>query len=425
MPTVVMKFGGTSVADAQRCKAVAERVARAKRDGNRVVVVVSARGHTTDELYNLAYEITTNPSRRELDMLVSTGEQISVALMAMAIHSLGVKAISLLGSQMGIRTDNAYGKARIAQVQPKRILEELDRDNVVIAAGFQGITVDFEITTLGRGGSDTTAVALAAAIGADVCEIYTDVDGVYTADPRVVPSARKLDLISHDEMLELASMGAGVLHPRSVELAKKFRVPLCVKCSFNNEPGTTVCEEVSKMESVIVRGAAIDNDEAKIIVMNVPDRPGVIADMLERVAAANINLDIIVQNVGRDGQADVTFTVMRSDMSEAVQVCEKAAKEIGASGVKADDNIAKISVVGIGMRSHSGVASTMFRALAAQKINIQMISTSEIKVSCVVDKTRGADALRAIHEAFELDKPEEERKFSGIGFHPETQPEEV
>jgi len=425
MATVVMKFGGTSVADAQRCLAAASRIVQAKQGGNRVVATVSARGNTTDELYKMAYEIDANPSRRELDMLVSTGEQVSVALMAIAVTKLGHRAISLIGSQMGIVTDGSHGKARIAEIRPDRIHEELDQGNVVIAAGFQGVTPQHEITTLGRGGSDTTAVALAAAIGADLCEIYTDVDGVYTADPRIVPGARKLARICHDEMLELASMGAGVLHPRSVELAKKFRIPLCVRSSFDTSPGTTVTEEIDSMESVIVRGAAINSDEAKVTVIGVPDQPGIAARILQRVADCNVNLDMIVQNVGRDGKADVTFTVMKNDLQEALQACEDAARELGAAGVTADDNIAKISVVGVGMRSHSGVASRMFNALAEKQINIQMISTSEIKISCVVEKDRGPDALRAIHDAFELDKPEDQRSYSGVSYHPESSPQDI
>ena len=418
MPTVVMKYGGTSVADAQRCLAAAQRIVQAKLEGNSVVAVVSARGDTTDDLYKMAYEISENPSKRELDMLVSTGEQISVALMAIAVHRLGHSAISLTGAQMGIFTDDSFGKARIALIKGDRITHELSSGNVVIAAGFQGTTLNQEITTFGRGGSDTTAVAIAAAIGADMCEFYKDVDGIFTSDPRIVPKARKLDIVTHDEMLELASMGAGVLHSRSVELAKKYSVPLCVRSSFNNSPGTVITAEIEKMESVIVRGAAINSNEAKITVIGVPDQPGIAAKVLEAVSNANVNLDMIVQNVGRDGKADLTFTVMKSDLPDALRVCEKSAKELGAAGVLADDNIAKISVVGVGMRSHSGVASKMFKALAERKINIQMISTSEIKISCVVEKDRGPDALRAVHEVFELDKPEEERSYSGTKFHP-------
>ncbi|HUS58841.1 MAG TPA: aspartate kinase [Planctomycetota bacterium] len=413
-----MKYGGTSVADAQRCLAAAQRIVQAKLEGNSVVAVVSARGDTTDDLYKMAYEISENPSKRELDMLVSTGEQISVALMAIAVHRLGHSAISLTGAQMGIFTDDSFGKARIALIKGDRITHELSSGNVVIAAGFQGTTLNQEITTFGRGGSDTTAVAIAAAIGADMCEFYKDVDGIFTSDPRIVPKARKLDIVTHDEMLELASMGAGVLHSRSVELAKKYSVPLCVRSSFNNSPGTVITAEIEKMESVIVRGAAINSNEAKITVIGVPDQPGIAAKVLEAVSNANVNLDMIVQNVGRDGKADLTFTVMKSDLPDALRVCEKSAKELGAAGVLADDNIAKISVVGVGMRSHSGVASKMFKALAERKINIQMISTSEIKISCVVEKDRGPDALRAVHEVFELDKPEEERSYSGTKFHP-------
>ena len=424
MQTVVMKFGGTSVADAARCLSAAQLVVQEKLKGNRVVAVVSARGDTTDDLYKLAYEISDNPSRRELDMLVSTGEQISVALMAIAVHKLGHEAISLTGVQMGIITDNSFTKARIAGISPKRVVKELEDGKIVIAAGFQGTTMGLEITTLGRGGSDTTAVALAAALQADMCEFYKDVDGIFTADPRIVPGARKLDSISHDEMLELASTGAGVLHSRAIELAKKFKVPLSVRSSFNNSPGTVIIAEVPKMESVIVRGAAINDNEAKVTVLGVPDQPGIASKILEKVSNRNINLDMIVQNVGRDGKADVTFTVMKTDLRDALDVCKQAAKDLGAEGAAADDNISKISVVGVGMRSHSGVASKMFKALADQKINIQMISTSEIKISCVVDKARGADALRAVHAAFELDKPEDERTYACIKHHPGTKFEE-
>jgi len=424
MQTVVMKFGGTSVADAARCLSAAQLVVQEKLKGSRVVAVVSARGDTTDDLYKLAYEISDNPSRRELDMLVSTGEQISVALMAIAVHKLGHEAISLTGAQMGIITDNSFTKARIAGISPTRVIKELEDGKIVIAAGFQGTTMGLEITTLGRGGSDTTAVALAAALQADMCEFYKDVDGIFTADPRIVPGARKLDSISHDEMLELASTGAGVLHSRAIELAKKFRVPLSVRSSFNSSPGTVIIAEVPKMESVIVRGAAINDNEAKVTVLGVPDQPGIASKILEKVCNRKINLDMIVQNVGRDGKADVTFTVMKTDVRDALDVCNQAAKELGAEGVTADDNISKISVVGVGMRSHSGVAAKMFKALADQKINILMISTSEIKISCVVDKARGADALRAVHAAFELDKPEDERSYAGIKHLPGTKIEE-
>jgi len=424
MQTVVMKFGGTSVADAARCLSAAQLVVQQKLKGNRVVAVVSARGDTTDDLYKLAYEISDNPSRRELDMLVSTGEQISVALMAIAVHKLGHEAVSLTGAQMGIITDDSFTKARIANISPKRVIKELEDGRIVIAAGFQGMTMGLEITTLGRGGSDTTAVALAAALNADMCEFYKDVDGIFNADPRIVPGARKLDSISHDEMLELASTGAGVLHSRAIELAKKFKVPLSVRSSFNSSPGTVIVAEVPKMESVIVRGAAINDNEAKVTVLGVPDQPGIASKILERVSNRNINLDMIVQNVGRDGKADVTFTVMKTDLRDALDVCKQAAKNLGAEGATADDNISKISVVGVGMRSHSGVAAKMFKALADQKINIQMISTSEIKISCVVDKARGADALRAVHAAFELDKPEDERTYAGIKHLPGTKFEE-
>ncbi len=402
MPIIVQKYGGTSVADGEKIKAAAGRIVAAKEQGYDVLTVVSAMGKTTDALYELANQVTSNPPVRELDMLVATGEQVSIALIAMAIDALGYPVISLLADQVGIRTDTSHGKARILSVQTERIYSEMAKGNIVIVAGFQGVSENDDITTLGRGGSDTTAVALAAALKAARCEIYTDVDGVYTADPRIVPNARKLDAVCHDEMLELSSMGAGVLHSRAVEFAKKYDVPLYVRSSFSDEPGTVICKEVSGMEKVMVRGAAISREDSKVPIIGVPDQPGVAANILQAVTKENICLDMIVQNVGHEGRTDFTFTVARSDLKTTLDVSSTIVEEIGAEGVSADDSIAKLSVVGVGMRSHSGVAARMFSALAARKINIQLISTSEIKISCVIDDDRAEDALRAVHDAFEL-----------------------
>ena len=404
MSIIVQKFGGTSVADTERIKKVAERVVRTRRAGYDVVMVVSARGKTTDELYTLAYEITDSPAKRELDMLVSTGEQISAALVAMAVNALGEKAISFLAHQVHIHTDSAHQSARIRKVDCERIVAALEERNVVIVAGFQGIDEKGNITTLGRGGSDTTAVALAAALEAEVCEIYTDVDGVYTTDPRIVPEAKKVDSLSYDEMLELASLGAGVLHNRSVEFAKRYAVPIHVRSSFSEEEGTRIIEEVKKMEDILVRAAALAKDEAKLTIRGVPDKPGIAAKICHSLAEKNINIDMIVQNTSSDNLTDFSFTVSKADLDDASRVTEEIRKEIGAKSVQADEKIAKLSVVGVGMRSHVGVAEKMFSALAEKKINIQMISTSEIKISVVIDEERAEEALRAVHKAFELDK---------------------
>lgn len=404
---IVQKFGGTSLATIDLIKRAARRVVEAKRRGHRVIAVVSARGHTTDELVALAHQVSPSPPRRELDMLIATGEQQSVALMAMAIHELGEPAISFAAGQIGIYTDSQHTRARIINIDPRRILRELEQDRVVIVAGFQGVDEGYNITTLGRGGSDITAVALAGVLGAELCEIYTDVDGVYTADPRMVPQARKLPYITYDEMLELASLGAAVMHPRSLEFAKKYRVPLSVRSSFHDGPGTLIVEETEDMEQVVVRGAALNTDEAKLTLHQVPDRPGVAAAICERLDRHGINMDMIVQNTGEDGLTDFSFTVAKSDLAESLAAVEEAAREVGAKRVSSDPNIAKVSVVGVGMRMHSGVAAKMFRALAAANVNIQMISTSEIKISCIVDAEDGARALAAVHAAFGLDKAEE------------------
>jgi len=410
MALIVQKYGGSSVAGAERIKAVAHRVLDMRRAGNRVVVVVSARGGMTDELVALAEEISPNPSSRELDMLLATGEQQSIALLAMALHELGGTAVSLTGVQVGILTDGVFGKARIRGIKADRVRHELDQGHIVIVAGFQGVDEHDNITTLGRGGSDTTAVAVAVAIEADLCEIYTDVDGVYTADPRIVPNARKIERISHDEMLEMASLGAGVLQSRSVEFAKKFGMPLCVRSSFSDAPGTMVCEEskaMEDMEGVTIRGAAINKSEAKVTIVGVPDRPGVAARLFGALGAEHINVDMIVQNISHEGRTDMSFTVAHRDLDAARQVCEGLLGELGASGAIADHSIAKISVVGVGMRSHFGIAAAMFQALADASINIQMISTSEIKISAVVAADRGDEALRVVHDAFGLgDQPD-------------------
>lgn len=404
MGLIVQKFGGTSVGDAQKIKRAAQRVVQAYEEGNKVVVVVSAMGHTTDELFDLAYQITERPSAREMDMLVSTGEQISIALMAMAIHALGYEAISFTGGQVGIVTDSRHTKARILKMDTKKINEELNKGKIVVVAGYQGVDAYNNITTLGRGGSDATAVALAAMLKADMCDIFTDVEGIYTADPRIVPEAGKLERISYDELLELASLGAQVMQARSIEFAKKYNVPLRVRPSYNDSEGTLVCQEAKEMEDIVVSGAAVTKDEAKITLRGVPDRPGVAARIFGELARCNINVDIIIQNIGSHGMTDLTFTVPKGDLQEALKATKKMKEELKAQEVSADNRIAKLSVVGIGMRSHCGAAEKMFSALAQEGINIQMISTSEIKISCVIDEAQAERALKAVHKAFELHK---------------------
>ena len=404
MQLIVQKFGGTSVADAARMKVAAKRAVDAHSAGNRVIVVVSARGKMTDELLELAYEINDNPSTRELDSLLSTGEQMSSALMAMAIHSLGSPAVSFVGRQIGITTDSFHTKARIVNMKVDRILEELSKNKIVVVAGYQGVDENDNITTLGRGGSDTSAVALAALLKADICDIYTDVDGIFTADPRIVPKARKLDKISYDEILELASMGAQVVHVRSVELAKKYNVPIRVRSSFNNSIGTLICKEVMEMEDIVVSGATVTKNDAKITIIGVSDEPGQAAKIFHELAKENINVDMIIQNISTHGLTDVTFTVQKDDLPLALETTERIKKEIQAKEIVADDKIAKLSVVGIGMRTHSGIADKMFKTLSDEKINIQMISTSEIKISCVIEEDQAEKALNSMHDAFELDK---------------------
>jgi aspartate kinase len=399
---IVQKYGGSSVADPDKIKNVARRVAESAAAGNRLVVVVSAMGKTTDGLVSLASAITAAPDPREMDMVLSTGEQVTIGLLAMALQSLGHPACSFTGPQVGIITDAVHTKARVRRITAERIHAELDAGKIVVVAGFQGMTESGEITTLGRGGSDLTGVALAAALKADVCEIYTDVDGVYTADPNVVPDARKLDRVSYDEMLEMASLGSKVLQARSVEFAKKHGVPVHVRSTFKPDPGTLVTREDPAMEDVVVTGISHDRGHAKVSILRVPDRPGIAARLFGALGAQNIVIDMIVQNISRDGYTDISFTVPRVDRARAEQVLAKVASDIGASGLAADDRIAKISIVGVGMRSHGGVAARMFETLARENVNIQMISTSEIALSCVIEEKYTELAIRSLHDAFEL-----------------------
>lgn len=404
MSIIVQKFGGSSVADPEKIKNVARKAIREKQNGRQVVVVVSAMGKTTDNLLNLASQISDDPSPREIDMLLSTGEQITIALLAIAIHSLGEQAISFTGPQVGIITDNVHQKAKISKIDNKKINDALDEGKIVIVAGFQGMDVNEEITTLGRGGSDTTAVALAAVLDAEVCDIYTDVDGVYTTDPRIVPEAKKLEKISYDEMLELASSGAKVLHSRSVEFGKKYNVPIHVRSSFNDELGTLVIKEVPEMEDIVVKGVAYNKNEAKITICGLPDKPGIAAEIFSKLANNNIVIDMIIQNTSENGQSDLSFTVSKEDLKNAVALTEKIKDELKAKKVTSDENIGKISIVGVGMKSHCGVASKMFSALAQENINIDMISTSEIKISCVILEKDIEKAVKALHSTFELEK---------------------
>jgi aspartate kinase len=403
MSLIVQKFGGTSVADSTKILAAARKAIRAQQNGGQVVMVVSAMGHNTDMLVELARELTDHPPAREMDMLLSTGEQVSVALMAMAIDSLGYQAISMTGAQIGIKTDSTHTKARIHSISTERMRKALDEGKIVIAAGFQGIDEHHNITTLGRGGSDTTAVALAAVLGADACEIYTDVDGVYTTDPRALPEARMVKQVSYDEMLELASLGAGVMHSRSIEFAKKFSVPIHVRNSFADIPGTMIVTE-PEAPGQAVSGATLVKNEARVTVLGVPDRPGASLTIFSKIAAKNISVDMIVQNIGADAKADVSFTVFRDDLPATLQAVVEAAEELGAEGFTQDENVSKVSVVGLGMATQTGVAQKMFRALAENNVNILMITTSEIKISVLVSRDQGAPALRTVHRVFELDK---------------------
>jgi aspartate kinase len=404
MALVVQKYGGTSVGTIEKIQNVARRVARTYDEGNDMVVVVSAMAGETNKLVALAEEMCEFPSEREYDVLVAAGEQVSIALLSMALQSMGYKAKSYLGWQIPIYTDNSSSKARIEEIQDTNIREDLHNGTIVIVAGFQGIDRDNNITTLGRGGSDTSAVAVAAALQADVCEILTDVDGVYTTDPRIVPEASKMEKVSYDEMLEMASLGSKVLQLRSVEFAKKYNVVVHVRSSLNDNPGTLVTKEDADMETVLVSGIAYNKDEAKIAVMRVPDKPGVAAQLFSPLSTANIMVDMIIQNVSHEGFTDLTFTVPRGDFKKALKIVEETATRIGAAGVQTNESIAKVSIIGVGMRSHSGIASKMFETLSAEGVNIQMISTSEIKVSCVIDDKYTELAVRVLHEAFGLDK---------------------
>ena len=402
MAVLVQKYGGTSVGNPERISAVAARVAEHVRAGDRIVVVVSAMSGVTDNLIKLARAVAPEPDTREMDMLLATGEQQTIALTAMALHGLGIKAVSLTGAMAGIVTDKLHTKAKISNISPKKVFEHLDTGHVVIVAGFQGQNEAGHITTLGRGGSDLTAIALAAALKADRCEIYTDVDGVYTADPRVVKNAKKIDEISYDEMLELASLGAKVMQARSVEFAKKFKVEFVVRSSFNKNPGTLVREEHAKMEDVVLRGVSLDKNQAKVTILGVPDKPGVAAEIFSALAAAGTNVDMIVQNVSAQGTTDMTFTITQDDLPAARKTIEALMPQIGAKSHIAKSGISKLSVVGIGMRSHTGVAAALFQALAQAGINIQMISTSEIKISVIIDEAEGPRAMQVAHDAFRL-----------------------
>ena len=399
---IVMKFGGTSVADATCIKRVANRIVDARRLGHPVVAVVSARGDTTDELIEMARGISDNPPAREMDMLLSTGERISAALVAMAIQELGYEAISLTGSQAGIVTDTAHTKAKILDIRPQRILKALEEDKIVLVAGFQGVSTDQDVTTLGRGGSDTTAVALAAALGAEACMIFTDVDGIYTTDPRVVPEARKLDFISNDEMLELTASGAKVMMLRSIEVARRFDVPLWVRSSFTDAPGTLIAQEERGMEQAIISGVTYALDDAKVTIHDLPDRIGEAAKVFSAMAKANINVDVIIQNVSAEGKADISFTAPEGDLPKISTVLTALKDELGFARFDLDTEVAKVTLVGAGMKTYPGIAAKMFEVLAENDINIEMISTSSIKISCVIRQSHAETAIRALHAAFKL-----------------------
>jgi len=406
MALVVQKFGGTSVGTIEKIRNVAKRVMKEKNNGNDVIVVVSAMSGETNKLVSMAHEIAKKPIEREYDVLVSTGEQVTIALLAMALQDMGCKAVSHTASQVKIVTDSAHSKARIKRIDSDRIHTELGNGNVVVVAGFQGVDEEGNLTTLGRGGSDTSAVAIAAALKADVCDIYTDVEGVYTTDPNICDNARKLNRVSYDEMLEMASLGAKVLQTRSVEFAKKYNVPVHVRSTFSENSGTMVTKEDKDMEKVAVSGVAYNKDEAKITIIRVPDKPGIAASLFGPIADANINVDMIIQNISEDGYTDMTFTVPKGDYEKALELVEKTGNELGAKGVTGDPNISKVSVIGVGMRSHAGIATSVFSALSSEGINIQMISTSEIKVSCVIDSKYTELAVRVLHDAFNLGEEE-------------------
>ncbi len=400
MALIVQKYGGTSVGSVERIKAVADRVAGRKRIGDRMVVVVSAMAGETNRLFKLASQLCDTPDARETDVLVATGEQVSAALLTIRLQSLGLPAISFLADQLRIATDSNHGRARIKSIEPARVIEELHAGKIVVVAGYQGVDARGDITTLGRGASDLTAVALAAALKADACEIYTDVDGVYTADPNLCPRARRLKRISYDEMLEMAGLGAKVLQLRSVELARRYHVPLVVRSSFNESEGTWVGQEDQSMENVLVSGVALDLNQSKVTITGVEDRPGLAARIFGPIAQGGIVVDMIIQNASADGRTDLTFTVNRDDLRRTLDLVRRVSSEIGASGVRHEEQVAKVSIVGVGMRTHAGVAARMFEVLAGERINIEMIATSEIKVSVVVNAKYGELAMRALHDAF-------------------------
>ncbi|MBI4682222.1 MAG: aspartate kinase [Nitrospirae bacterium] len=405
MALIVQKYGGTSVANTERIKAVAERVVATARQGNKVIVVVSAMSGETDKLVGFAHAITERPDEREMDLLLSSGERITSALTAMAIQNMGHGSMSFTGRQVGIRTDSSHTKAMIESIEAGRLTAALDEGKIPVVAGFQGIDEFSDVTTLGRGGSDTTAVAIAAALKADLCEIYTDVEGVYTADPRIVPDARKMDRVYYDEMLEMASLGAKVLHGRSVEFAKKYNVPLVVRSSFNQAPGTLVTKEDGGMEKVVITGITHDKNQTRITLKGVPDRPGIAARIFNAIAKANINVDMIVQNISSaDSATDLSFTVSKAEADRAFEITQKISEELGSKGASINKEVAKVSIVGVGMQSHFGVAAQMFETLSREGINIKMISTSEIKISCIVDVKHMEAAVKALHESFNLAK---------------------
>jgi len=404
MALIVQKFGGTSVADIDKIRNVAEKVVKVRKAGNHVVVVLSAMAGETDRLIALAHKAAEFPDEREYDSLISTGEQVTVTLLAIVLNSMGYQTKSFLGFQVKILTDQAYKKARISLIDTESIRKELKKGTIIVVAGFQGVDMQNNITTLGRGGSDTSAVALAAALKADQCDIYTDVDGVYTTDPNVCNKARRLDKISYDEMLEMAMMGAKVLQPRSVEMAKKYNVPVYVKSTFSDKGGTLVTKEDKDMEREIISGVTYDRDQVKITVVHVPDQPGVAAALFSPLSDKNIFVDMIIQNASLEGFTDLTFTVFKKDLKEAQKIVENTAKKIGAKKVEVDDQVAKISIIGVGMASHAGVAAKMFKTLANEGVNIMMISTSEIKISCIIQRKYMELAVSVLHDAFELDK---------------------
>ncbi|MBT5377352.1 MAG: aspartate kinase [Nitrospinaceae bacterium] len=404
-PLIVQKYGGTSVGTLERIENVANRIVKARKTDVDIVVVVSAMAGETDKLLKMARSLSPNPTRREIDLLLSSGERVSAALLALALQARNIPALSMTGRQIGLQTDNTHTRARIQNIDAKRARKMLDENHVIVVAGFQGINPEGDVTTLGRGGSDTSAVALAVALGAEQCEIYTDVDGVYTTDPRIVPQARRLDVVSYDEMLEMASLGAKVLQIRCVEFAHKYQMPLIVKSSFTEgDKGTLICEEDPNMEQPVVSGIMCDKNQAKITLKEVPDQPGIAANIFEALATASISVDMIIQNTSEQGHTDLSFTLAREELEEAMVIMNKVAKKIHAAQVSSDAKIAKISIVGAGMRSHSGVAAQIFKTLSANNINILMISTSEIKVSCIVEQKHSKLAVTTLHEAFELSK---------------------